>query len=185
MRARPVDILGIGQNATDTVIELPRYPAFDSEVEFRSARVMPGGQIATAAVAGSIWGLRTRYIGRVGDDAAGELHRRELMRHGVGFQVTVVPHCASQSSYILVDGTKGERTILFRRDARLGLRPSDVRKDWVLGTKLVLVDGHNASAGAAAARLARRHGIITMADLDHIYPGIPSLLRVLDYPVTS
>ena len=185
MRVRRVDILGIGQNATDTVIELPHFPAFNSEVQFRSAEVLPGGQIATAVIACQSWGLRTRYIGRVGDDPAGELQRRELRRHAVESRVAVVPNCPSQSSYILVDRRNGERTILYRRNDRLSLRPSDVDRKWVAAARLVHVDGHNAVAGAFAARVARHQNVLTMADLDHIYPGIPALLRVLDYPVTS
>lgn len=185
MCARRVDILGIGQNATDTLIELPHFPAPDSEAEWRSVRVLPGGQIATAVMACQAWGLRTRYIGRVGDDAAGKLQRRELRIRGIESRVKVVPNCASQASFILVNLRTGERTILYRRDDRVGLRISDVPRKWAVAARLVHVDGHNAEAGAFAARLARRAGAVTMADLDHLYPGIPALLRAIDYPVTS
>ena len=94
-------------------------------------------------------------------------------------------NCASQASIILVDAQSGERTILFRRDDRVALRESDVPPEWVRECRLVHVDGHNAGAGTYAARLARRAGVLTMADLDHVYPGIPALLREVDYPVTS
>ncbi len=179
------DVLGIGQNATDTLIELPRFPALDSEVEFLSARVLAGGQVATAVVACRQWGLRTRYIGKVGDDAAGELQRRELDRAGVESHLIVVPDCLSQSSFILVDQQTGERTILYHRDERLGLVPEELRREWVNSARLVHVDGHNAVAGALAGRWAREAGAVVTADLDHVYPGIDDLLAVVDYPVTS
>jgi len=121
----------------------------------------------------------------VGDDSAGDLQRRELARHGVESHVTVVPGCMSQSSYILVDRKSGERTILFRRDDRLNLRRADLRRDWIESARLVHLDGHNATAGAVAARWARAAGAITIADLDHSYPGIRRLLDNLDYPITS
>ena len=179
------DVLGIGQNATDTLIELPRFPEFNSEVEFCSARVLAGGQVATAVSACQQWSLKTRYIGKVGDDAAGELQRRELERVGVESRLIVVPDCLSQSSYILVDQATGERTILYRRDERLGLKPEDLRRDWVDSARLVHVDGHNALAGTLAGKWAREVGAVVTADLDHVYPGIDDLLAVLDYPVTS
>lgn len=184
-RTAAADVLGIGQNATDTLIELPRFPAFNSEMPFLSSRVLAGGQVATAVIACQQWGLRTRYIGKVGDDPAGELQRRELNRAGVESHLIVVPDCLSQSSFILVDQPTGERTILYNRDARLGLKPEDLRRDWVSSSRLVHVDGHNAVAGTMAAKWARESGAVVTADLDHVYPGMDELLAVVDYPVTS
>ena len=42
------DIVGVGLNATDTLIPVHHYPPAGSKVEFRSANVLPGGQVATA-----------------------------------------------------------------------------------------------------------------------------------------
>src|SRR5713101_3386325 len=114
-----VDVAGVGLNATDTLICLPHFPVFDSKLEFLSAEVHPGGQVASALVACQQWGLRTRYIGTVGDDEAAELQRRELARAGVEAHLIAVPRCTSQAAFILVDQATGERTILWRRDARL------------------------------------------------------------------
>ncbi|MGA2481682.1 MAG: PfkB family carbohydrate kinase [Candidatus Acidiferrales bacterium] len=180
-----VDVVGVGQNALDTLIELPSFPAFNSEVEFLSARALPGGQIATAVIACQQWGFKTRYIGKVGDDAAGQLHRAEFDRAGVESHLTTIPNCMSQSSYILVHRPTGERTILYRRDDRLGLFPEDLQRNWITASRLLHVDGHNAVAGTVAAHWARDAGAVVMADLDHIYPGIQELLPLLDYPITS
>ena len=180
-----VDVVGVGQNALDTIIELPRFPVFNSEVEFLSARPLPGGQVATAVIACQFWGLKTRYIGKVGDDAAGQLHRTELDRSGVESHLIVIPNCMSQSSYILVHRPTGERTILYNRDERLGLLSEDLRRDWIAASRLLHVDGHNAVPAALAARWARDAGAVVTADLDHIYPGIEELLHLVDYPVSS
>ena len=78
-----VDLVGVGLNATDMLIRLPHYPALGSKVEFRSADVLPGGQVATAVAACQHWGLRTRYVGKIGDDSAAAIHRAEFERLGV------------------------------------------------------------------------------------------------------
>jgi len=78
-----VDLVGVGLNATDTLIPLANYPDRGSKTEYRSVSVMPGGQTASAVVACQCWGLSTRYVGRLGDDDAGRLHRREFARTGV------------------------------------------------------------------------------------------------------
>src|SRR5690349_11268978 len=91
-----VDLVGVGLNATDTLIPLAEYPAPGSKVEFRSANVLPGGQVASAVMACQFWGLRTRYVGKLGDDHAAQLHRREFANAGVEAQTISVPGCASQ-----------------------------------------------------------------------------------------
>ena len=73
-----VDLVGVGLNATDTLIPVPHYPERGSKVEVDSANVLLGGQVATAIAACQQWGLRTRYVGKVGDDHAAALHRAEF-----------------------------------------------------------------------------------------------------------
>src|SRR5215469_6647338 len=116
-----VDIVGVGLNATDTLIRLPHFPAFNSKVEFRFSEVLPGGQVATAVTACARWGLRARYAGKVGNDTAGQLQRKEMEKAGVEAHWIVAPECQSQSSFILVDEDSGERTVLWKRDPQLEL----------------------------------------------------------------
>src|ERR1700720_4556601 len=91
MRAPRFDILGIGENATDTVMQLAQFPALGSKVEMLGAQIMPGGQVATALIACQRWGLRSHCVGAIGDDSAAELHRRELRRAGVHSDLLQVP----------------------------------------------------------------------------------------------
>ena len=46
--ATTVDVVGVGINATDTIIRLPHFPALDSKVELLSADIRLGGQVASA-----------------------------------------------------------------------------------------------------------------------------------------
>src|SRR5271154_4626592 len=149
-----VDLVGVGLNATDTIIPVPEYPARGAKVAFRSANILPGGQVASAVAACAQWGLRTRYVGKVGDDAAGELHRAEFARLGVESHLVVAQGCPSQQAFILVDD-KGERTVLWKRDERLKLRAEEVRRDWVVDARVLHVDGHDKAAAAAGAGWGR------------------------------
>ena len=180
-----VDIVGVGLNATDTVVRLPHFPAFNSKVEFRVSEVLPGGQVASAVVACSRWGLRARYVGKIGDDSYGALQQNEMTRAGIEAHWSVVADCQSQSSFILVDEQTGERTVLWKRDPRLELLPGELRKDWVVQSRLLHVDGHDCAAAATAARWAREAGIPVTADLDNLYPGVEALLENVDFAITS
>jgi sugar/nucleoside kinase (ribokinase family) len=180
-----VDVAGVGLNATDTIIRLPHFPTFNSKVEFRTSEVLPGGQVASAMVACSKWGLKTRYAGKIGDDSFGALQRAEMERAGVESHWIITPNCQSQSSFILVDERTGERTVLWKRDTRLELRPDEIRQEWVVRSKLVHVDGHDCAGAAAAARWAREASIPVIADLDNLYPGVEALLENVDCLISS
>jgi sulfofructose kinase len=179
-----VDVVGVGLNATDTLIPVPHYPARGSKVEFHSANVLPGGQVATAVVACQQWGLRTRYVGKLGDDGAAAMHRAEFARLGVDVHLFTAPGCSSQQAFILVDDA-GERTVLWKRDTRLTLRPEELQRGWITDARALHVDGHDTAAAAAAAGWARAAGIPVIADLDELYPGVEALLKNIDYLITS
>jgi sulfofructose kinase len=179
-----VDLVGVGLNATDTLIPLASYPVRGSKTEYRAVSIMPGGQTASAVVACQCWGISTRYVGRLGDDDAGRLHRREFARTGVDARVVEVPGAASPQSLIVVDGG-GERTVLCRRDDRLLLQPSDLDRSWIVNARALHVDGYETAAATVAARWAREAGIPVIADLDETYPGVEELLQNIDYLIVS
>src|SRR5208282_3423954 len=103
-----VDLVGVGLNATDTVIPLPEYPVRGSKMEYSNSSVLPGGQTASTVVACQTWGLSTRYVGKLGDDHAACLHREAFDKAGVEARLITVSGGVSPQSLILVDGG-GER----------------------------------------------------------------------------
>ncbi len=183
--AKSPDVVGVGINATDTLIRLPRFPTLDSKVEFLSSAILPGGQVASAMVACRKWGLRTRYVGKVGDDFAGELQRREFEKAGVETHLAVVPGSQSQTAFILVDEPSGERTVLWNRSPDMTLMPEDIQREWIADARALLVDGHDTAAAALAARWAFEARIPVTADLDNLYSGVEVLLENVDFVVTS
>ena len=179
-----VDLVGVGLNATDTLIPLAAYPTRGSKVEYRSASVMPGGQAATTVVACATWGLATRYVGKLGEDDAARLHRQAFTRAGVDVHLTTVPGAASPQSLILVD-EGGERTVLCRRDDRLLLQPGDLQREWIVNARALHVDGYETAAATQAAQWARQAGVPVIADLDELYPGVEDLIANVDYLIAS
>ena len=185
MREVPmVDLVGVGLNATDTLIPLATFPERGSKLEYTDAAVAPGGQTASAVMACQTWGMRTRYVGKIGDDDAGRLHRKEFARVGVDARLVEVANAASPQSLILVDGG-GERTVLCRRDERLLLRPDDLEREWIMRARVLHVDGYETAAAKTSAQWAHEAGIPVVADLDELYPGVTDLIRNIDYLIVS
>ena len=181
-----VDLVGVGLNATDTVIPLSTYPARGSKTEYSTVSTLPGGQVATTVVACQHWGLRTRYVGKLGDDLAATLHREAFSHAGVETRIITVPGAASAQSLILVDA-QGERTVLCRRDseARLALHPADLQREWITNARALHVDGYDTEAAILAATWARAAGVPVIADLDELYPNVEDLIANVDYLIVS
>lgn len=182
--AAEVDVVGVGLNATDTLIPLAEFPTRGSKVEFESASILPGGEVASAMVACRTWGLRTRYVGKFGDDYASQIHRAAFERAGVETHLFTAPGCPSYQSFIIIDAT-GERTVLRRHDDRLALRAADLHREWITSARALLVDGHDTVAALQAAQWARTAKIPIVVDLDKLYPAIGTLLPEIDYLIAS
>jgi sulfofructose kinase len=179
-----VDLVGVGLNATDTVISVAEFPERGSKIDYIEETVRAGGQVASTVVACQYWGLRTRYVGKLGDDAAAALHMREFAKVGTEAKLIHVPEAASPKSLILVD-SEGERTVLCRRDERLMLQPDEIDREWIVNARVLHVDGHDTAAATTAARWARAAGVQVTADLDEIYPGIEELVENIDYLIVN
>jgi sulfofructose kinase len=184
-KARAVCVVGVGINATDTIVRLPHFPAPDSKVEIIGTDVKAGGQVASAMVACQRWGLSARYIGKIGDDVAGGFQVAEMASEGVETHWITAKGCMSQSAFILVDERTGERTVLWKREPKVALRSKDLRRNWIAGASALLVDGHDTAAAAQAARWARAEKIPVVGDFDNRYPEVEALLEYVNFPITS
>jgi sulfofructose kinase len=180
------DVVGVGLNATDTLLMVPRFPAVAGKARIVNEVLSPGGQVASALVACRRLGLRARYIGTVGDDERGRIQLESLRATGIDLQhVQVRQGCANQSAYIVIDQSSGERTIFWRRDDCLAIDSEAISSEQILSGRLLLIDGHDTAAVARAAQLARAHGVPVVVDVDTIYAGFDHVLPNVDYLVAS
>jgi sulfofructose kinase len=180
------DVLGIGLNATDTLLLLPEFPPYAGKVPFSEEILSPGGQVATAIVSCARLGLRTRYIGTIGDDLRGKIQWESLDGTGVDVsRVIVRDGCPNQTAYILIDQRTGERTVLWQRASSLRLTPDDIRAEDIISSRLLHIDGYDTEAAAKAAGIARTAGIPVSLDVDTVYPGFEPVMARIDYLVAS
>ncbi|MFL6215462.1 MAG: carbohydrate kinase family protein [Blastocatellia bacterium] len=182
---KPFDAVAMGLNAVDHLIIAPHYPAFNSKVPYKSHTLAAGGQCATAMVALSRLGLRTRYIGKVGSDDIGRFQIESIVSEGVAADIAIVEGAETQTAFIIVDETSGERTILWNRDASIATRPDEVDRAAVTSGRVLHLDGHDVDAAIVAAGYARAAGVLTVLDIDNIYPNAERLLPLIDFMISS
>jgi sugar/nucleoside kinase (ribokinase family) len=180
------DVVGVGLNATDTLLVVPHFPAYAGKVAFEHEMLSPGGQVASAMVTCARLGLRAKYIGTVGDDERGLIQMASLREANINLDhVQSRSGCANQSAYIVIDRTTGERTVLWRRPECLRIDPSEIAPEQIACARLLHIDGHDTPAVEHAARIARRAGMPITVDVDAIYHGFDRVLPHVDYLVAS
>jgi len=168
------------------MILIPHFPAYGGKVPFLEEIMSPGGQVASAMVCCAKLGLRTKYIGTIGDDLRGEIQWESLQGSGVNLDhVQRRANCANQSAYILIDQTTGERTVFWSRPEGLRIDAEEITPEQITCARLLHIDGHDTPAVAHAARIARQHGIPVTVDVDTIYKGFEHVLPNVDYLITS
>jgi sugar/nucleoside kinase (ribokinase family) len=180
------DVVGVGLNATDTLLLLSRFPAYAGKVPFETEILSPGGQVASAMVTCAKLGLRVKYIGTVGDDERGRIQMESLLGSGINLDDIVVrENCPNQTAYILIDQTTGERTVLWKRPDCLRLEPSWITPEKITCARLLHIDGHDTPAVARAAAIARENGIPVTLDIDTVYHGFDKVMPNVDYMIAS
>lgn len=180
------DLVGVGLNATDTLLIVPRFPAYGGKETVEEEILGVGGQVTSAVAACQGLGLKTKYVGTVGDDHRGALQLASLRQAGVNVDdVLIRPGVPTQSAYIIVDRLTGERTVFLLRDERLRLEPEELLPEWIAGARLLHIDGHDTHAVQKAAELAKKQGIPVTVDVDTIYDGFDGVLANVDYLIGS
>jgi sugar/nucleoside kinase (ribokinase family) len=176
----------MGLNSVDFIGVVPEFPSINSKMKLLQFSKQGGGQVATAMVALSRWGVKTKYIGKVGGDELGSFSLDTIREEGVDISsVTIELHANNQFAMIIVDGVSGERTILWNRDERLMYREGELRQEEVCSGKILHLDGHDIRAALQCARWAKQEGIPTVIDIDKVEPLTGKLIRQIDFVVTS
>ncbi len=141
----------------------------------RAMELSVGGSEFNTAVGVSRLGMRSGWIGRVGDDELGALVHRELLAEGV-FAAVVVDPAAPTGLMLKEQPRAGARRVRYYRSGSAGsrLRPDDVDADLVAGARIVHVSAitpalSNTAAGAVTrvVELARASGALVSLDLNY------------------
>ncbi len=180
------DVVGIGLNATDTLLLVEEFPPYAGKVPFSREILSPGGQVASAMVCCARLGLRAKYIGSIGDDLRGQIQRESLDGTGVDTSGLIVRSgCPNQTAYILIDQRTGERTVLWHRGDCLRLEPGDLQAEDIRNARMLHLDGCDTEAAAHAASIARKARIPVSVDVDTVYAGFEEVLKNTTHLVAS
>jgi sugar/nucleoside kinase (ribokinase family) len=160
-----VRVTTIGDLLLDVVVRLDA-PLVAGDDRTARTSAGPGGQAANVAAWAAALGATARFVGRIGDDAAGELVSRALRERGVEHRGPV----AGRTGIVVSIAAGGDRTMASDRGTAPELAPQDLEAAW-FDCDVLHVSGYSllrepiASAVDEAARHARGFGARVSADV--------------------
>ena len=186
MNAVPFDVVGVGANSVDYVYRLPEFPHPDTQaakLRITHHAILCGGQTTTALCTCAAMGLRARYVGVTGDDENGTLIRRELKARGVDAEHAYVRRAKNAFAVILVDDRRGERVVLWQRDAALALQHREIDPSVLAQSRLIHVDDVDEDAAICAASIGRSAGIPVTSDIERVTERTEELVAAVTIPI--
>lgn len=182
-------VVGLGTCAYDILAIAPRMPAFDDVhmVPLTSLVHDGGGQVSTALATISRLGVRTGYIGVLGDDPEGRFLVDLFVQAGVDTsRLRLRAELGTNVCMLLVEETTGRRAILcHRRVSASDLALDDLDRDYVQAAKVLHLDGQFMPAAIQAAQWAREAGLKVCFDGNHPRAGLDRLLPLVDWLVAA
>lgn len=171
----PYDVIAIGSATVDAFVKttgdeiidiktshseevMTCYP-LGSKILIKDLKFMTGGGGTNTAVSFSRLGLKTAYLGNIGDDANGRRVIEELRKEKIDFIGTKTRHQTNYS--VILDSIKHDRTILAYREAseHLDFRKiskAKLRARWFYFSSMT---GDSFSAGVKLMQYAKKNGI--------------------------
>lgn len=186
MAENEFDVVGFGTNAVDHLVRVPRFPEFNSKIELTDHTVEAGGEVASTMVGLARLGVRTAYVGKFGDDDAGRIGLRSLVDESVETRWTeIVAGATTQVAFILIDELSGERTVIWKRDSKLGYTAVAAPIDAAICGRILHLTPHDTVACIRMAAAAKAAGVVVSADVDNVFEGLEDLLPFVDICIMS
>jgi sugar/nucleoside kinase (ribokinase family) len=160
-----VRLTTFGDLLLDVIVQLEQ-PLVPGDDQVAVTRTGAGGQAANVAAWARALGADARYVGRRGDDAAGEIVAQELRDHGVELAGPI----GGRTGVVVSLASAGDRTMASDRGVAVELTARELEPAW-FDCDVLHVSGYSllrdplAGAALRAGELARAAGAAVSLDV--------------------
>lgn len=125
---KKVDVTAVGTLAVDYFAVVPKIPGEEEKIMAEKYEVHPGGVAGNVLTQLARLGVKSGWIGKIGDDEAGRIVLNEFIKDGVDIShVEVVKDDYTMFTWIQVD-SKGARAITMFPNVLVKLTSEDVER---------------------------------------------------------
>ena len=180
--------MSLGFVSNDHLAVLPFIP-MDTKVKMVSHAILGGGPAGNAAAGAAALGMKTAFVGTVGDDADGRMILDEFAREKVDTSLMKIRKGATSAiAYLWIEEKTGSRSCAWTREGLDELTAAEIDgeiAETIRRAKVLHLDGHNAAGAIAAAKVAKEAGVTIMYDAGTIRDGMNELLPLADLLICS
>ena len=177
----PLDVVGIGNAIVDVVAEaddavlaeegMPKGSmtlvdaarADALRARMGHAVEVSGGSAANTMVGVALLGGAAGYVGKVRDDAAGGVFRRDIREAGVAFPTPAAADGAATARCLIFVTPDAQRTMGTHLGACVELGPADIDPDFIARARLLYMEGYLWDPPAAKEAFRKALGITRRA----------------------
>ncbi|MEM0350288.1 MAG: carbohydrate kinase family protein [Archaeoglobaceae archaeon] len=163
-------VIGFGALNLDKIYKVDKIPKADEEGFVRDLQIFPGGSAANTIVGLARLGIKTAYIGKVGDDAEGRILLEDLEREGVSTEAVIKAKGRSGTAMIFVDDN-GNRAILVDPGVNDTIRYDEIDLDFALKHSLIHLTSFICKNGFDSFESQKK--IVNEFELVSFDPGLP------------
>ena len=179
------DLVGFGICSVDFLGLVEKYPAPGEKIPMTAFAKQGGGLTGTALVAAARLGVKTAYIGKLGEDEYSRFVLEEFQHDGVNVdQVVFAEGAQPPVAFIHVEQNSGERRIA-RYWKEFDLQPKEIAAEVIRNSRMLFLEHHFVEAGIFAARLSKQAGGLVVVDAERNVAGFEPILHAADYVIVS
>lgn len=131
---------------------IKKYTAieYSSKLNVKTVKLAPGGSAANVAANLGNMGLRTSFIGKLGNDLFGKMAADDMARAGAEVDVIYTDEDSTAVSVILITPFGKDRSILAYKGANNLIQPSEIDRAWLAKAKNLQWTSLTSDSGVAA-----------------------------------
>ncbi|MHA1268440.1 MAG: carbohydrate kinase family protein [Candidatus Helarchaeota archaeon] len=162
-----VEIIGLGEIVIDFVSKIPYFPEPDEKIDAISQEKFAGGVTANYVTAASRLGVKTGFMGAVGDDPDGDFLIEDLEKENVDHSFTLKKkNMKTPINFIMVD-LNGDKIIIQSPHMQITkLDIGDINENYISNAKLLHTTAIHTEITLKAIEIAKKNDIIVSFDLE-------------------
>ncbi len=175
-----IDVVGVGLAVIDLKETVSNIPALDETALAYDYYKHQGGPVANTLAQLNRLGMKTQYMGVLGNDEFGRQIVENMKEEGIDISALRLSDGETSAfSIVLVDSSTKKRSIIFHPGCGLTVPADCVDAEAIKSAKLLHVDIYT-PAVLAACEAAKEAGVPISVDADALFPGLEDILEMAD-----
>ncbi|WP_354623636.1 carbohydrate kinase family protein [Psychromonas sp. MME2] len=160
------DVLVSGLNVIDILVTLPAQYEAGKKQQVDKIVIQGGAPAGNGACGMAALGLKTGFLGFLGDNAQSDIAKSEFKRCNVDTSLMLHDSRAVPATALVEVDKQGERTVFYSTTGYRALSEQDIDPTWLAQSKLLFVDGYDIEGNIALLKQAKAQNIPSVVDME-------------------